>query len=205
MTTAIYKQYKEYAPESYYHVYSRGVNKEPIFLNNKDYDVFISLFKRYLSEEPARDPERRTYPNYYKRIELLTYALMPNHFHLLIYQGEDDHALEQFMRSLMTSYSKYFNKEHKRVGPVFQSRYLAKRIVDEAHLYHISRYIHLNPRNWRNSTQTSLDFYSGKRHANWINPRKVLQLFPNFDAYLKFLEDYDPDEIEKVIDIEPDE
>jgi REP element-mobilizing transposase RayT len=203
MPTSIFKQYKQYAPESYYHIYSRGSNKQPIFLSEKDYSVFISLFKRYLSPEPEYNINHVTYPSYYGKIELLTFALMPNHFHLLIYQADDERIIEKFMRSLMTSYSKYFNREHRRVGPVFQSRYLAKRITNEAHLYHISRYIHLNPRNWRNSTLTSLDFYSGKRHANWIDPGKILQLFPNIDAYMEFLEDYNPNEDEKFSDIEP--
>jgi putative transposase len=199
----IVKQYKQYAPESYYHIYSRGVNKSPIFLSSKDYEVFISLFKRYLSPDPEHNVNYVKYPSYYGRLELLTYALMPNHFHLLVYQT-DERVIEEFMRSLLTSYSKYFNKEHQRVGPVFQSRYLAKLINNDAYLYHISRYIHLNPANWRESVTTSLDFYSGKRHANWIDPKKILDLFPSKDAYMEFLEDYDPDEDEKFADIEPD-
>jgi putative transposase len=200
---SIDKQYKLYAPESYYHIYSRGINKQPIFLSDKDHDVFLSLLKRYLSDEPQHNPNGRVYPNYRGQIELLTFALMPNHFHLLVYQT-DERAIEQFMRSLMTSYSKYFNHAHKRVGPVFQSRYLAKLISNDAHLYHISRYIHLNPANWRSSPLTSLDFYTGKRHANWIDPRKILDLFPSIDAYMKYLEDYNPAEDEQYPDIEPD-
>ena len=193
---AIYitKKYKLYVPESYYHVYSRGINKSKIFRDEDDKSVFLNLMKRYLSKTPeVNSRNNRQYPSYFGHIELLSYALMPNHFHLLLYQT-DEQDIISFMRSIMTSYSKYFNKKYKHFGPVFQSRYLASLIDSNEYLYHISRYIHLNPSDWKNSTDTSLDFYSGKRHADWISPGKILDLFTSYNSYLKFLEDYDPEE-----------
>lgn len=181
---------KQYAPESYYHIYSRGVNKLPIFFNEKDYDVFVSLFKRYLSDSQPKNTLRHIYPNYSDRLELLAYALMPNHIHLFIYQ-KDECAIKDFMRSLLTSYSMYFNKVNKRVGPVFQSRYRASLISDDSYLQHISRYIHLNPLDWSKSNKSSLDFYTNKRQADWIKPAKILQLFDNSNDYIRFLEDYE--------------
>ena len=203
MNTTNDKLYKRYAPDSFYHIYSRGVNKEPIFKSDKDIEVFCSLFKRYLSKELERSPSRHYYPNYNGQIELLAYALMPNHFHILIYQAENERAIEEFMKSLLTSYGKYFNREYNRVGPVFQSRYLAKLIISEEHLFHISRYIHLNPDNWRNSPITSIDYYSGKRHADWVMPGRIEELFFDYKEYEKFLEDYSPDSNENYSDIEP--
>lgn len=181
---------KRYAPQSYYHIYSRGVAKQPIFNSEEDYTVFISLFKRYLSKKEVKSTTRHTYPSYDNRVELLSYCLMPNHIHLLVYQ-EDERAIIDFMRSLMTSYSMYFNKTNKRVGPIFQSRYLASLIDAQNYLEHISRYIHLNPRDWKSSKKTSIDFYLGKRHADWILPGRILDLFNSTDDYLKFLEDYE--------------
>lgn len=199
------KQYKQYAPDSYYHIYSRGLNKAKIFLDHQDIAAFLSFLKRYLSPDPSLDSRGRPYPSYSEDIELLTFAVMPNHFHFLVYQSKNSRAITNFMKSVMTSYSKYFNKKYHHLGPVFQSRYLAKLIEDEPHLYHISRYIHLNPTNWQTSPQTSLDFYTGKRSANWINPRKILNLFPSREAYLEFLESYDPADDEKYADIEPND
>ena len=71
---------------------------------------------------------------------------MPNHIHLLVYQHQPQ-AMAQFMRSVLTSYSRYFNKRYKRSGSLFESRYKASLISDDAYLEHISRYIHLNPGN----------------------------------------------------------
>jgi len=175
-----------------------------IFLDDEDKKVFLSLLKRYLSPKLEKDLARRYYRSFFGEIELLTYALMPNHFHLLIYQV-NERSIVGFMKSVMISYGIYFNKKFQRQGPVFQSRYLAKRIETTEQLTHVSRYIHLNPSNWHGTTDSSIDFYSGKRHAKWIEPRKILQLFPSYDAYLEFLKTYDPKHDEELADIEPDD
>ena len=176
----------------------------PIFLDDEDKTVFVSLFKRYLSPKAERKPDRHYYPTYHGDVEILTFALMSNHFHLLVYQV-NERSITSFMRSLMISYGRYFNKKYQRQGPVFQSRYLAKIIEDTDYLTHMSRYIHLNPENWQRTTDNSLDFYSRKRHANWINPKKILQMFPSYEAYLEFLKTYDPKQDEVFADIEPDD
>lgn len=182
---------KRYAPQSYYHVYSRGVAKQNIFEGENDYIVFISLFKRYLSQEEAKSSTRHAYPFYKDRIKLLSYSLMPNHIHILLYQ-EDERAIVDFMRSVMTSYSMYFNKTNNRVGPILQGRYRASLITDQTYLEHISRYIHLNPKNWRTSQQTSLGYYLGKRSAEWVKPQIIMRLFDNDNKkYIAFLEDYE--------------
>lgn len=181
---------KQYAEESYYHVYSRGVAKQTIFNDEDDYLVFLSLFKRYLSKEPQKTNTRHTYPNYRDRVELLCYALMPNHIHLLIYQ-KDNHAIVDLLRSVMTSYSMYYNKKNKRVGPVFQSRYRASRIDTDSYLEHISRYIHLNPKDWEKSDKTSLKYYKGGQYADWVKPKKILDIFKDNDEYMEFLHDHE--------------
>ena len=196
---------RQYLSDSYYHIYSRGVNKEKTFRSEKDIDVFVSLLKRYLSPESKKNVSRRLYKNYSDEIELLTYAIMPNHFHLLIYQKENERTISDFMKSLMTSYSMYFNKEHKRVGPVFQSTYKAVLIQDDAYLEHISRYIHLNPSNWNFSKHTSIDYYRSDRKANWINPSRVLDQFPSVESYMDFLASYDPEQEDKLYDVEPED
>ncbi len=182
---------KKYAPQSYYHLYVRGVNKQPIFNTEDDYTVFISLFKRYLSDKQSKNSSRHIYPSYKDRLQLLSYSLLSNHIHMLIYQ-KDERAIIDFMRSVMTSYSMYFNKTNNRVGPILQGRYRASLITDQTYLEHISRYIHLNPKNWKTSQQTSLGYYLGKRSAEWIKPQIIMRLFDNDNMkYIAFLEDYE--------------
>jgi len=185
---------KEFVPDTYYHIYSRGVNKADIFIDEEDKYVFCSLLKRYLSEKQSRDNSRRHYSSFCGEIDLLAYALMSNHFHLLIFQNDSDRSITAFMRALLTSYSLYFNKKYKRQGPVFQSNYLASRIDSDEYLEHISRYIHLNPDNWETTTDSSIDYYRGDRKADWIKPAVILDLFDDFESYIEFLYDYDSEE-----------
>ncbi|MGB4759355.1 MAG: transposase [Candidatus Saccharimonadales bacterium] len=181
---------KEYAADHYYHIYSRGVNKQPVFLDHEDYEVFLGLLKRYLGHEKPTDTSRHAYPNYSDEITLLAYCLMKNHIHLLVYQ-KLELGMPKLMRSVMTSYSMYFNKRYKRVGPVFQSRYRASMIEHDGYLEHISRYIHLNPKEWKSYEYSSLPYYLGTRSTSWVTPQKIMELFNNEPrSYLRFMNDY---------------
>ena len=180
---------KEQAPDSYYHAYARGGNKQKLFLEDADYKYFLKLFVRYLSEKPTVSKTGDVYPHYLNKIEILSYCLMTNHFHLLLYQ-KDIPYLEKFMRSLMTSYSRYFNLKYKRTGPVFESRYKAVRIDRDEYLQHITRYIHLNPRLWEHYKYSSLNFYREGREPYWLHTSKILEFFTSRSDYMKFVADY---------------
>jgi putative transposase len=181
---------KEYAPESYYHVYSRGANKQKIFQETDDYYRFLSLFDRYLTAEQKVSKKGGVYPNYSKEVNLAAYCLMPNHIHLLIYQNADREALRKFMSSLMTSYSKYFNKKYRRVGSLFESRYKAKRIDEDSYLAHISRYIHMNPQRWSQYKYSSLHYMFSNQAPEWLTGKMAVGEFKNRIDYMNFLQQY---------------
>ena len=102
---------KQYLEGGYYHIYNRGISKENIFVDDQDYRVFLNLLKTYLSS-PS---EKFTHPlveatgsgpinirilkNFFKKVSLLSYCLMPNHFHLLIQQTEKNN-ISLFMKKL---------------------------------------------------------------------------------------------------------
>ncbi len=180
---------KVYVADAYYHVYNRGVNKQPIFIDNTDYSVFLNLFKRYLADSPPSDSYGRSYENISDKVEVLAYCLMPNHFHLLVYQ-KDEMGMANLLRRLSTTYSVYFNRKYHRVGQLFQDAYKASRITSDGYLQHISRYIHLNPDKWRQWDFSSLGYYLGNKDAPWINQKRILGLFKNRSDYMDFLADY---------------
>jgi putative transposase len=182
--------YKQDVPESYYHVYFRGGNRSRIFRDASDYEKLLQLFARYLSLEEIKNSAGLSFPNYSYKLELVAFCLMPNYVHLLIYQRQQG-VMTEFMRSLLTSYSMYFNKKYKRSGPLFESRYKASLITDDSYLEHITRYIHLNPRQWRDYEYSSLPYYLHQVTDEWINPKRIMQLFPGPDEYLKFVEDHE--------------
>ena len=182
---------KEYAPDSYYHVYNRGVNKKIIFNTTQDYAVFLNILKRHLGDQEQKDPSGRPYFQFGDSIELLAFCLMPNHFHLFLYQSNGERTIELLMRKVITAYVMYYNHTHKRIGPLFQDRYKAARIDNDAYLLHISRYIHRNPLNYAAYEWSSLPYYLGEKNAEWVKPNRIQELFDSPDEYMKFLEDLD--------------
>lgn len=192
-----------YAADSYYHVYNRGVEKRTVFEDNLDYRVFLSYFKIALSPEEDEDvvtAEKPAISNKLRRlhlekeVELLAFCLLPNHFHLMLYQYSQ-RGIQKLMQSVMTGYVMYFNKRYDRVGSLFQGRYKAANIDNEAYLLHISRYIHLNTIDAGSQPEgyeySSYPYYMGKKHAEWIKPEKILQLHNNRrQDYASFVNDY---------------
>lgn len=175
-------------PDSYYHVYARGHGKQKIFRDEEDFEYFLSLFARHLSNQPTLNISGRSYVHLQDDISLLCYCLMNNHFHLLLYQKQVG-AMSQLMRSIMTSYSMYFNKKYQSSGALFESRYKASRISSESYLLHISRYIHLNPKDWMAYPYSSIhSYYLGA--PEWLQPEPVVELFGSLPKYADFLNDY---------------
>lgn len=188
---------KVYAPDTYYHLYTRGVNRQTVFEDDDDKTFFLGLLKRYLSNEAVKRPGHPAYTSYANSLDLLAYCLMDNHIHLLFYQHQDSRAIADLMRRVLTSYSMYFNKRYSRVGPLFQSNYLASRVDSDAYLHHISRYIHRNPAMWRDFEYSSLRYYLGDTQAEWIKPGMILELFDtNPRRYLEFVASMDEDDEE---------
>ncbi len=178
---------KPNVPDAYYHVYFRGVGKQALFLDDQDYQFFLSLFERHLSLAEQSSPFGR-YPHLRGMVELLSFCLMPNHVHLLVYQI-DPGAMSQLMRSILTSYSRYFNKRYNRSGPLFETRYKASLIDNDAHLSHITRYIHMNPRYWKRYRYSSLRAYSTSDAApEWLQLGRITPMLPA--KYMEFCEDY---------------
>ncbi len=144
------------------HVYNRGNRKEPIVLDSKDRWRFLQML-RYFNDEYSPPNVFRTLrelwkSDFYKRLDwpvgwpehrplvkILVFALMENHFHLLLREIHKG-GITMFMRKLGTGMTNYFNTKYEETGRLFQGAYKAK-IVDEAkYLDYVSVYIQVkNP------------------------------------------------------------
>jgi REP element-mobilizing transposase RayT len=169
---------KELVPQGIYHAFNRGVEKRRIFVDGYDYQRFLGYIRQGFANEPG--------------ITLLAYSLMPNHFHLLIRQSDEPNAISRFMQGLGISYVRTFNNRHNRVGPLYQGKYKAVRVVGPEHLMSASRYIHLNPLNaglgWWHYQYSSVDAYLPPFPANpLVDPSPVLELFDSPADYQRFL------------------
>lgn len=221
---------KEFVSDAYYHVYNRGVEKRVIFMDDQDYGVFLSYVKTYLLPKDTKtlssiliDPDvpwvkkdqalkLLRMNNFAEEIMLISYCLMPNHFHLLVKQ-KGERSLDQFMNSLCTRYSMYFNRKHKRVGVLFQDVYKAVRVTSEEQLLHLTRYIHRNPLlqgvPLQRFVHSSYQDYLGLRKTPWITKGVILDYFnkngQGANLYSAFVEGSDerPDLLrDTAIDIE---
>jgi len=115
---------------------------------------------------------------------------MPNHFHLLLYQI-NEHAMTQLMRFIMTGYSRYFNKKYELSGALFETTYKASIISINKYLIHISRYIHINPKDWRTYKYSSLTYYLAKTPPEWLQTKRIIELFSSPNEYELFIADYE--------------
>lgn len=112
-----------------YHVLNRGNGRAEVFHKDDDYVAFLKL----LAEANERLPVR-----------ILGYALMPNHFHLVLWpRGDGD--LSRWMQWLLTSHVRRYHRHYKGTGHVWQGRFKAFPIEQDEHLLTVLRYVERNP------------------------------------------------------------
>lgn len=185
---------KLYGADQYYHLYNRGSNRQDIFLESNDYFYFLNLFKRHLSKEVMFDKSGRVFTKYDSEVELTAFCLMPNHFHLLCYLKEPD-GIVHLMRSVMTAYTMYFNKKYKHSGKLYEGTFLAVRVDNDAYLWQVSRYIHLNPldagHDYLDYDYSSVGYFSGAKHADWIHINRLVESESDKLEYIQFISDYE--------------
>ncbi len=132
-----------------YHIFNRGVAKMPIYSNFFDYRHFLDTVIYYQIDGPKpRFSFFRNKPllldKNKKIVEIISYCLMPNHFHFILRQNREN-GITEFIGKISNSYTKYFNTKNKRIGHLFQGEFRSVRVESDEQLLHLSRYIHLNP------------------------------------------------------------
>ena len=147
----------------------RGIERCKIFRNDKDRDNFLERFGVILSET---------------KTSCYAWALMPNHFHLLLRTGSI--PISTVMRRLLTGYATWFNRRHRRYGHLFQNRFKSILCQEDSYFLELVRYIHLNP--LRAGLVKDIDElgrykYSGhsvligKMKKRWQDTESVLKMF----------------------------
>jgi REP element-mobilizing transposase RayT len=157
------------APGALHHIIARGIAKNKIFLDATDRKNFLTRLGRILTESET--------PCY-------AWALMPNHFHLLLRTGTVPVAT--IMRRLLTGYAVFHNRRHTRHGHLFQNRYKSILCQENTYLLELVRYIHLNPLRANIIKDIKhLDTYPysghstilGNKNNSWQEIDKILRLF----------------------------
>jgi putative transposase len=125
---AVGRQPREELAGGIHHVFARGNRRQSIFDDDGDRRMYLGMLRGVVSRH---------------RWRCLAFCLMDNHVHLLIETPQPN--LGVGMQRLHGPYAQAFNRRHVKVGHLFQGRYGAERVMDDAQLVTTLRYIALNP------------------------------------------------------------
>ena len=166
---------QSFAEGEYYHLYNRGTEKRIIFVEKHDYEHF--LFLMYICNTTRSLVLRDVNKNFNREetiVDIGAYCLMPNHFHILIYE-KIENGISTYMRKLMTAYSMYFNKKYNRTGKLYEGVFKSNICSNDRYLKYMYSYIHLNPakiidKNWRKikskNTKRLLDYVYSYKYSS---------------------------------------
>lgn len=181
---------RQFNEGSFYHIYNRGNGKENIFLDDNDFRFFMLRLKQNLF--PDDKSKERLSPLPENSFSLISYCLMPNHFHLLLKQNKNI-PTSKLLLKVCTSYSMYFNKKYEHVGHVFQDCYKQILIDDDLYLRWLTCYIHQNPK--VAGLVTDLNKYPWSSYGEFLDNRNglcdkeiILEQFKNNKEFQQFTE-----------------
>ena len=119
---------RTFVPGAYYHLFSRGSNRQAIFLGDSDRTDFVSCLENALVKHG---------------LMCVAYCLMPNHYHLVLSVPGD--RVSRAMKLLNGRYSRRFNQRHDRDAHVFKNRFRAVLLETESHFLWACGYVVMNP------------------------------------------------------------
>ncbi|MCA9492268.1 MAG: transposase [Myxococcales bacterium] len=164
-------------PGARHHVMNRGARREPIFTDARSCALFLTVLSAL--------PERFS-------VRVHGYALMPNHFHLLLETPRGN--LSRAMQHLGATYTRELNLLHSWDGPVFRGRFRNRLVEDDDYWRHLLAYVHLNPvranlvRAVDDAEWTSHDAYVGvAKRPEWLTTSDLLDQFGGVEGYRQYV------------------
>lgn len=143
-----------------YHILSRSIAQYEIFNNKDDYMRVQRLLKYYqfnfdwkfsdfinldiVGKNGFYQSLEVLSDNKEKYVQIIAYCLMPTHIHLILKQLKND-GISKYFGNILNSYTRYFNSKHRRKGPLWEEKFKNILITNDDQLFHLTRYIHLNP------------------------------------------------------------
>lgn len=202
----------QFAPGEHYHIYGRGAGKQIIFLDTRDYARFLFLilyfqspviiynigsiitnFVRHKTFNISSKSKNKILKN--RNVKLVSFTLMPNHFHLIVLELKKG-GISEYMQRVLTAYAMYFNTKYKKSGHVFQGPFQATHIDKDEYLLYLSAYIHRNQREiakWKNkehdySWSSYQDFVKENRWGEFLENNVIMNRFKNNNEYRHFVQ-----------------
>ena len=128
-----------------------------------------------------------------RSVDILSYSLMPNHFHFLLKQKHDK-GVSLYIANISNAYTKYFNTKHNRRGPLLEGVFKGVHIETEEQLSHVSRYIHINPVVSSIIPKDKLQSYSWSSYPEFllksdddiVQKDQIMEMFKSVSNYEQF-------------------
>ncbi len=191
----------------FYHIYNRGVDKRPVFMDEYDFARFLQGMDEFNSIRPIgsifENSFRKNKPlsnQVAKLVDIVCFCLNKNHYHLVLRQRVKN-GISEFMKKVGTGFAQYFNFKNKRSGTLFQGPFKAKHINSNDYLLHVSAYVNLN--NKVHQINTS-DYFKSSWNEYVLNNKGlcsfkdvILKQFESQNAYKLFAESSLKDIIER--------
>jgi len=207
-------------PGEYYHIINRGVNKQKLFIDKRDYTRFlfsllylqspitytnlgrqVSYFVKHQMFNNSEKGEREILES--RSVFLHTFCIMPNHFHLILSEITEG-GISRYLQRIQNSYGKYFNTRYGKSGHVFQGVFRSVHIESNEQLLHTSAYIHKNPKEMAH-TKLSLEEYPWSSYRDYVEKNRwgklleqtlILDQFKTKEEYRTFVRTSNAKEIE---------
>jgi len=125
-------------------------------------------------------------------VEIVSFAIMPTHFHLILKQTKDG-DISRYLRRLEVSFAKFYNLSRGRHGGVFAGRFGSVKITSQYQLNVVSRYIHRNPIKAKLITINQLpsypftSYYLFKKPNEHVHLKYILEGFDNEYEYALYV------------------
>jgi len=198
----------QFQTDEYYHIYNRGVEKRNIFTTKNNYFRFLESMREFNRVEPIKSLYRLNQTRNRSvldatinspLVEIISYNLIPNHFHLILKQLVEN-GISKFMLKLGQGYAMYFNNKYNRSGSLFQGTFKANHINNYGHLLKLLVYVNCNyeihnlgkAENW---IWSSFPDAIGKREKNLcdLNLRVIKEEFKSPKKFQKFCKEIMPE------------
>lgn len=201
-----------------YHIFNRGIRKQPIFKSKNDWSRFLFLLLNFQSSTYEVDHIARA-ASYFGQhsiltikpkvaaqiiktqdVKLIAFCLQPNHFHLLV-QEITEGGIAKYMQRIGNSHTKYFNTKYEESGHLFQNRYQSVLVNDNDQLLYTSAYIHKHTPQIDFSWSSYQDYIRKNRWPGLLDPNLILDQFDNGKEYDEWLKSSAAKEKKEFLDI----
>lgn len=157
----------------YYQVRANCDSEELIYLDEADYNFFLSLLGKLSLKNDS--------------VEALAYCLAPDHFCLLLNQT-DNGGIERLMHGIVTGYNNFYFEKYKVEDLLSESNYKTNKIL-AGDLLNVSCRLHLSPDDWMECPYSSIRAYFYDDVPNWLNKTHIADKYGSAVKYLEFLQD----------------